>query len=31
MPKNILESDTYRGMAINKKSQTFVEPDIGAL
>ena len=31
MPKNILESDTYRAMAINKKSQTFVEPDIGAL
>ena len=31
MPKNILESDTYRGMAINKKSQSFVEPDIGAL
>ena len=32
MPKNIiLESDVYRGMAINKKSQSFVEPDIGAL
>ena len=31
MPKNILESDTYREMAINKKSQSFVEPDIGAL
>ena len=31
MPKNILESDTYRGMAINKKSQSFAEPDIGAL
>ena len=31
MPKNILESDIYRTMAINKKSQTFVEPDIGAL
>ena len=31
MPKNILESDTYRAMAINKKSQAFVEPDIGAL
>ena len=31
MPKNILESDNYRGMAINKKSQSFVEPDIGAL
>ena len=31
MPKNILESDNYRKMAINKKSQAFVEPDIGAL
>ena len=31
MPKNILESDVYRGMSINKKSQNFVEPDIGAL
>ena len=31
MPKNILESDTYRAMAINKKSQSFAEPDIGAL
>ena len=31
MPKNILESDIYRGMAINKKSQSFVEPEIGAL
>ena len=31
MPKNILESDTYRKMAIAKKSQSFVEPDIGAL
>ena len=31
MPKNILESDIYREMAINKKSQSFVEPDIGAL
>ena len=31
MPKNILESDTYRGMAINKKSQSFVEPEFGAL
>ena len=31
MPKNILESDTYRGMAINKKSQSFVEPELGAL
>ena len=31
MPKNILESDVYREMAINKKSKSFVEPDIGAL
>ena len=31
MPKKILESDTYRGMAINKKSQSFVEPELGAL
>ena len=31
MPKNILESDTYRTMAINKKSQNFVEPELGAL
>ena len=31
MPKNILESDIYRKMAINKKSQSFVEPEIGAL
>ena len=31
MPKNLLESDTYRAMAINKKSQSFVEPEIGAL
>ena len=32
MPKNIiLESDTYRKMAINKKSQSFVEPELGAL
>ena len=31
MPKNILESDIYRGMAINKKSQSFVEPELGAL
>lgn len=31
MPKNILESDIYRGMAINKKSQNFVEPELGAL
>ena len=31
MPKNILESDNYRAMAINKKSQAFVEPELGAL
>ena len=31
MPKNILESDIYREMAINKKSQSFVEPEFGAL
>ena len=31
MPKNILESDIYRTMAINKKSQSFVEPEIGSL
>ena len=31
MPKNILESDNYRKMAINKKSQSFVVPEIGAL
>ena len=31
MPKHILESDIYRGMAINKKSQSFVEPELGAL
>lgn len=31
MPKNILELDIYRTMAINKKSQSFVEPDTGAL
>ena len=31
MPKNILESDNYRRMAINKKSQSFVEPELGAL
>ena len=31
MPKNILESDNYRKMAINKRSKSFVEPDIGAL
>ena len=31
MPKNILESDNYRGMAKNKKSQSFAEPELGAL
>ena len=31
MPKNILESNNYRKMAINKKSQSFVEPELGAL
>ena len=31
MPKNILESDNYRKMSINKKSQSFVEPELGAL
>ncbi len=31
MPKNILDQDTYRKMAINKKSKTFVEPELGAL
>ena len=32
MPKNIiLESDNYRKMAINKKSQNFVEPELEAL
>ena len=31
MPKNILESDVYRAMAINKKSKSFVEPELGAL
>ena len=31
MPKNILESDTYRRMAINKRSKSFVEPELGAL
>ena len=31
MPKNILELDNYRGIAINKKSQSFVEPELGAL
>ena len=31
MPKNILESDNYRKMAINKKSKSFVEPELGAL
>ena len=28
---SILESDIYRGMAINKRSKRFVEPEIGAL
>ena len=31
MPKNILESDIYRGIAINKQSQSFVEPELGVL
>ena len=31
MPKNILESDNYRKMAINKKSKSFAEPELGAL
>ena len=31
MPKNILESDIYRTMARNKKSKSFVEPELGAL
>ena len=31
MPKNILESDNYRKMAINKRSKSFVEPELGAL
>lgn len=31
MPKNILESDIYRGMAINKRSKSFAEPELGAL
>ena len=31
MPKNILESDIYRGIARNKKSQSFAEPELGAL
>ena len=31
MPKNILESDVYRTMAIKKKSKSFVEPELGAL
>ena len=31
MPKNILESDIYREMAIAEKRQSFVEPEIGAL
>ena len=31
MPKNILDQDTYRKMAINKRSKSFVEPELGAL
>ena len=31
MPKNILESDIYRKIAINKRSKSFVEPELGAL
>ena len=31
MPKNILESNNYRKMAINKRSKSFVEPELGAL
>ena len=31
MPKNILESDIYRKMAIAEKRQSFVEPELGAL
>ena len=31
MPKNILDQDTYRKMAINKRSKSFVEPEMGAL
>ena len=31
MPKNILDQDTYRKIAINKKSKSFVEPELGAL
>ena len=31
MPKNILESDIYRTMAINKKSQSYVEQELGAI
>ena len=31
MPKNILESDIYRGIAIKKKSKSFAEPELGAL
>ena len=31
MPKHILESDIYRGIAINKQSKSFVEPELGAL
>ena len=31
MPKNILENDIYRKMAIAEKRQSFVEPELGAL
>ena len=31
MPKNILENDIYRKMAIDEKRQSFVEPELGAL
>ena len=31
MPKIILENDIYRKMAIDKKSQSFAEPELGAL
>ena len=31
MPKNILDQDTYRKMATNKRSKSFVEPELGAL
>ena len=31
MPKNILESDIYRKIARGRRSQSFVEPELGAL